>query len=299
MRIATSTNIISSHHNQKRIPMVEFIGDLAEAGFTVLDLNFYEMMNPNSILLSDKYLDYVEKLKVLKEEHKLIYNQAHAPYTHNLFEIPKEEQEKLRKQINRSIEMAGLLKIPYIVLHGATDSTDWENSLEANIKWLRPFVELAQEVGVSIALENLAYDKNRRIEFTASVDNLVALIEAFDCPNVVACYDFGHANMISRNHKEDILKLGSHLKTLHVADNHGAADEHLLPFHGNVDWHECLKALASNDYKGDFTYEIMFFSENIPKEVQPQFLSYAYAVASYLVNKFNWFLEEHKTHTDS
>lgn len=279
--------------------MIEFIGELAQFGFTVLDLNLCEMMNPSSALLTDGYLDYVGELKNLRKKHNLIYNQIHAPYVHHLFEIESSVKENLKWQIKRSIEIASMLEIPYVVLHAATDNKNYSNSLKANIEWLEPLVEYATNLNTSLALENLAYDKNKRREYTSDIDNLVALIDAFKSPNIVACYDFGHANMISSNHKENIHKLGSHLKTLHVADNNGLTDEHLLPFHGNVDWHECMKALSDIDYQGDFTYEIMFFSQNLPKEVQPQFLNYAYAVASYLVDFFNLKQQEgHKTHSE-
>ena len=40
----------------------------ASSGYRVLDLNFCEMMNPSSILNTDKGWEYIEKLK--EEKHK-------------------------------------------------------------------------------------------------------------------------------------------------------------------------------------------------------------------------------------
>jgi L-ribulose-5-phosphate 3-epimerase len=287
MRVATSTNIISSHRQRKRVPMLEFISFLSHHKFNVLDLNFCEMMNPTSVLLTDKWVEYVETLKDLRQKHRLTYNQAHAPYTYDLFALNDDEFANLDFQIKRSIEMAALLEIPYIVLHAATDYDN--DSLESNVKWLTPYVELATTMGTGLALENLAYDKKGIKEYCAYMEEIVVLIEKINTPNVVACYDFGHANLMGTNHRENILTLGKHLKCLHVADNKGLKDEHLMPFHGTVPWEECMKALSDIDYKGDFTYEIMFFSENLPKEVHASFLEHAYDVASFLVSLFNSF----------
>ncbi|MGI6466869.1 MAG: sugar phosphate isomerase/epimerase family protein [Sphaerochaetaceae bacterium] len=286
MRVATSTNIISSHRARKRVPMIEFIPFLSEK-FKILDLNFCEMMNPDSLLLTDQYKSYVGSLIEYRNKYDLEYNQCHAPYTHGYFELPKNRQERLNWEIERSIEMAGMLDIPYVVLHSATDKNNYENSFEANLKWLKSFVKLAKVHNTSIALENLTYDKSGQVEFTSQAEELVQLIEALDSDNVGACYDFGHANMVAKNHEENILTLGEHLKCTHVADNNGIDDQHLMPFHGTVPWEKCIDALKKINYKGDFTYEIMFFSENIPQEVHKEFLDYAYSVADHLVKRFN------------
>src|SRR5690554_634203 len=120
MRVATSTNIISTHRWASRVQMVEFIPFLAESGYKILDLNFCEMMNDYSFLRRDDYRTYVEKLKRLRERYSLEYIQSHAPYTYNRFGIAKEEANEIDSLIKRSIEISAELEIPYVVLHAAT-----------------------------------------------------------------------------------------------------------------------------------------------------------------------------------
>ena len=50
--------------------------------------------------------------------------------------------------------------------------------------------------------------------------------------------------------------VGRHLITLHLHDNRGEQDEHLLPGRGNIAWDEVKKALSDVGYDGVFMYEI-------------------------------------------
>ena len=56
--------------------------------------------------------------------------------------------------------------------------------------------------------------------------------------------------------------VGEHLITLHLHDNHGERDEHLLPGRGNIKWDAVKVALADVGYDGAFMYEI-----NRPEDV--------------------------------
>ena len=51
--------------------------------------------------------------------------------------------------------------------------------------------------------------------------------------------------------------MGKHLITLHIHDNHGERDEHLLPGLGEIRWPEVLDALRDVDYPGVFMYELI------------------------------------------
>ncbi|HCG63946.1 MAG: hypothetical protein CVV48_11100 [Spirochaetae bacterium HGW-Spirochaetae-4] len=289
MRVATSTNIISYNRGGNRIPMVEFIPFLATSGFTVLDLNFCEMMNPWSELLGSGWRDYVRQLAELKGKYALVYNQSHAPYTHDRFVMDSAVGAELDSQIERTIHIAGELGIPWVVLHAATDFTAGGEtcSLQRNLDWIGRFVETATQVGTGIALENLDFGKTGRPEFTSRISDLVRLVDAFDRPNVAACYDFGHAHLTGAYHKENLKALGDRLACLHVADNHGLNDEHLLPFYGTVPWELCMETLADIGYQGDLTYEVMFFTQYLPEGLKGSFLRHAQDVGNYLVELFD------------
>ena len=73
-----------------------------------------------------------------------------------------------------------------------------------------------------------------------TVRELTDLADAFgDGEHVGVCYDFGHANLTgSAFHRRNLNLIGKRLKAVHVQDNHGEWDEHLMPFFGSIDWED-------------------------------------------------------------
>lgn len=47
------------------------------------------------------------------------------------------------------------------------------------------------------------------------------------------------------------------LRALHIADNEGLTDQHIVPYgRGTVAWDEVMRALNASDYDGLFNYEV-------------------------------------------
>lgn len=122
-----------------------------------------------------------------------------------------------------------------------------------NIEKLRILGEFIKErkLGIRICLENLG-------RLTVNVDVLLHLMEQLDPDCFGICLDTGHLNITDKgNQREFILKAGKHLKALHIADNEGASDQHMMPFgRGNVEIEEVVRALREIDYQGLFNMEI-------------------------------------------
>ena len=123
--------------------------------------------------------------------------------------------------------------------------------------------------GIGIALENDFEYRSAPYQriFCANVHELVELVDSFNDPkHVGVCYDFGHGNLGGPFHRQNLNIIGSRLHVIHVQDNHGMSDEHLLPFHGNINWQEAMEGLADIDYDGDLTYEIQEFGRYFPND---------------------------------
>jgi sugar phosphate isomerase/epimerase len=43
--------------------------------------------------------------------------------------------------------------------------------------------------------------------------------------------------------------------TVHLHDNHGCRDEHLLPFEGDIEWGELARTLDDAGYAGPYVFE--------------------------------------------
>jgi sugar phosphate isomerase/epimerase len=103
--------------------------------------------------------------------------------------------------------------------------------------------------GVRFALENTGRG------FTSDPERLAALVDEVGAANVGAVIDTGHRNLCG-DPVDALRTLGPRLISLHLHDNHGDGDEHLLPGRGSIDWGGVVQALADVNYGGVFMYEI-------------------------------------------
>lgn len=72
------------------------------------------------------------------------------------------------------------------------------------------------------------------------------------------CYDTGHANMIwGRQAPEILAKYGERIFAVHLHDNHGKADEHLIPGEGTIDWQAVMEAVARSAYQAPLVLELV------------------------------------------
>lgn len=53
---------------------------------------------------------------------------------------------------------------------------------------------------------------------------------------------------------------------LHLNDNDGKGDQHLMPFDGNINWDTVMKKITDIQYKGATTLEIMNMGYEYIKE---------------------------------
>lgn len=115
---------------------------------------------------------------------------------------------------------------------------------------LRELAPMAADLGVRLAIENGGSG------WHASVEHLLALIADAGAPDVVGiCLDTGHAHLRG-DVAEAIRTAGTALITLHVHDNHGQRDEHIMPFDGTIAWPPVLRALQQSRFPGVLMYEI-------------------------------------------
>lgn len=119
-----------------------------------------------------------------------------------------------------------------------------------NVEVLRQVQELSKGMKIRICLENLG-------KICRDADSLVAIVDQLDPDRFGICLDTGHLNMCDQSQQEFIMKAGHRLHALHIADNEGERDQHMMPFgRGNVDFAKVVAALREVDYNGLFNLEI-------------------------------------------
>lgn len=175
------------------------------------------------------------------------------------------------------------------VLHatGALEAS-YERQLELRSATLRQMNDYLAGTDMVICLENL-FSK----PMVRDVDGINELIEASGGgAHLGICLDIGHLHR-TRSHgltqqtsAEFIRKAGSRLKALHIHDNHGVTDDHLLPFtHNGLDWKAFMKALSESGYEGLFNLEIHTESYGVPHAVRSMKLGYVRELAGYLLSE--------------
>lgn len=124
-----------------------------------------------------------------------------------------------------------------------------EALLERRVAGFRPVCEHAAERGVTICLEN--------VPKVPHAEELLEIINAVGAANLAICLDTGHLNMIDGDQGAFIRKVGDGLQALHIADNEGKTDQHMMPWgRGNVDWGDVMSALREMGYDGLLNFEI-------------------------------------------
>ena len=276
MEISTSTNICAFGPGRTRYPVENSIRDCADAGYRVLDINFCMAMNPDSPMRGDGWEEYVRGIGALAGERGIRFNQSHLPYYDVGGEKDPDRAKLMEKLIERAIRGTAMLGARWAVTHPFTvyeAGPDTRLSKEKNLEYFFPKARLAASEGVGIALENdfeYQISQPRRRIYCADAGELADLADAFgDGEHVGVCYDFGHANLTgSAFHRRNLNLIGKRLKAVHVQDNHGERDEHLMPFFGSIDWREAMAGLADIRFSGDLTFEIQEFGRYLPPDMK-------------------------------
>ncbi len=226
---------------------------IAEAGFRYVDLNQYvPKLYPE--LFGDNWKNEVKKIKEQAESLGLTFVQSHSPGM-NPFDKDA-DYNYIVDCVKRSVEVCGMLGIKNTVLHNGYDRNikSKDEFTEKNIKFFSEFLPLAQENGVNILCENTTYKNMPDWYFPVSGNQLLDFVKDMGHPLVHACWDTGHCNC-EGNQYEHILALGKELYALHINDNSGRGDEHVIPYFGTLNMDDVMHGLIDSGYNGYFTFE--------------------------------------------
>ena len=191
------------------------------------------------------------------------------------------------EKLFRWIDMYEEIGIKNMVLHCdnlSETNLSREEKIEKNIEKLQILAEYIKNKEITVCLENLRPRSPEETELVdRSADDLLYIIERIGSSKFGICLDTGHLNLTDKNQREFILKAGDKLKALHITDNDGNTDQHLMPFNrGTVDFPEIIKALKEIKYNGIFNLEIPG-ERSIPLELRDAKIEYIKAFYQYLM----------------
>jgi sugar phosphate isomerase/epimerase len=167
-------------------------------------------------------------------------------------------REVARERIRHNLDIAAELNARYIVFHSNYVSLITEPSYRSN--WLERNAEFWSEMigkyETIVMLENL---------WEETPATLQELMESVASPKLRVCLDTGHVNAFSEASMNDWLEsVGKYIGYMHVHDNHGQRDEHLVPGKGYIDWQgftATIRALG-------ITPGVLFELDNLPDSIR-------------------------------
>lgn len=187
------------------------------------------------------------------------------------------------------IDLFEAIGISNAVLHcdnlWETDLT-YQEKLDKNYEFLVRLKENIKGYKIKICLENLC-------TICVNSDELLYLVKKLDSPNFGICLDTGHLNIKKdmgyvESQRDFILKTRDYLSALHIADNEGLTDQHMMPFSkGSVDFKEVISTLKEIGYTGILNYEI-------PGEAFPKPLDIRGYKLDYIKRCYDWMMENYK-----
>ena len=193
----------------------------------------------------------------------LTLNSIHAPIAGSLIDgrwsepfsnavADSARRQAAVREAEAALQVARRIPFDVLVVHLGTPTAKaqpGDNSRAAAFRSAEDICRLAEPMGVRVALEVIPND-------LSSAASLVTMLEGdLDAPHAGICMDFGHAHLMGD--VADAVEIAAeHLIATHVHDNRRRDDEHLVPFHGSINWDMALMTMQKIGYDGTYLMEL-------------------------------------------
>ena len=169
------------------------------------------------------------------------------------------DQDLFRKEV----DMAAFLGANLLVTHESTLGLRSGDQSAGN-ECCRDVLDYARSRNVRVALENGTFE---------TLDKALGMVE-----DLGICLDIGHANIDARGVGQFLERFGSAICHVHLSDNYGQTDDHLVPGDGYIsmeDWRSLLKTLRSAGFSGTSVLELNTTEPRTSAKRAREFLGYA------------------------
>ena len=214
---------------------------------------------------SSAYEPPIPKKAETAAKHGLAVENAHLHFAgvNSLWEA-SEEGEHYAEELIGLIAEAGVYGVPRLVVHLTRTSTPPPFTDTGFSRFMR-MIDVAEKVGVELAFENLKV-----------IHPLYEMMRRVDSDRVGVCFDCGHNHYVCPETRV-CRDFAPRIKAVHLHDNDGTEDSHLIPFDGNADWSVIRQELIDSAYTGAWSLEIehpltdKFGKALLPREKDPYF----------------------------
>ena len=236
-------------------PPGPWLGCMRELGCTTAQV----YRNPNAAVSRQDVLDAIAAGGLPCDSLHGIYGEQFDPSS------PLESARQFAVDTYRAEgELARSLGGPLVVVHCSTIRREGVPPQErvVRLQQLRKTVLdlgfFGRDIGVRYAFENLpGYHA-----IGSDVGELADLLKESNAPSVGLCFDSGHANMVG-DPATAVKQAAGQIVYVHLNDNAGEADDHLMPTFGRVDMPGLARALHQAGYSGTLMLEVFSSLEDL------------------------------------
>lgn len=284
---------------------------ISDAGFTRVDINIDTFLKNSDLYAGNvnQFFDAsIEELGVYFSQYVEVMNkygirpsQMHAPYPVRVEGRDKQNDYMQGTVIPKSIYIASVLGIPWVVIHPFKMQYKYNKDIEKkmNIAYFKMLIPMLKQCKVGVCFENLYEGMGQRIVEGVCADPYDA-VWYIDTLNEIAgeeifgfCLDTGHLQLVKRDPYEFIKVMGSRLKVLHIHENDAIGDLHQMPYtFGNSKddgqiWERLYKGLKDIGFNGTLSFETYPCVNSFPKPMTGAVLKTICDIGKYMAESID------------
>jgi sugar phosphate isomerase/epimerase len=241
------------------VPVVDHAAAIARLGFSAVEVLKFPHWDA----------DGCQSIREHLSAEGLAANSVHLPFGSDLNILSTDPGLRLHamEAARAVIRGSAPLGASVLVLHpGREYRTDrpLAEIVAACQEALADLADLAGGLGLTVAVEQML-----PAHVLCPPPLLREVVEGVGRANLGFCLDTGHAN-VGGHLDASLAAFAGRIFHVHIHDNHGSADEHLLPSLGTVQWGDLVDRLAAAGFDGPLTIECYPPDGVAPEEMLPR-----------------------------
>lgn len=251
------------NNGNKNVTPIETINAIKNAGFKNVFIQWY---NEEGEYSQQEQLEYARSLGL-----NIIF--AHLGYQ-NINDIWDKDNkgDLVVDRYKNDIKICKANNISLVVMH-LTRKHNAPMYNEIGLHRIKEIVDYGKQLGVKIAFEN-----------TKIKGYLEYVFENIDNDNIGLCYDAGHCHA-HFNDEFNYEMFKNRIFAVHLHDNDGSDDQHLLPFDGTIDWEHVVRELKNCNYDGPITLELCYRNDYLNMSLE-EFYKKGYEIGERIATMF-------------
>lgn len=239
-----------------------------ESGFDAIDFGFgsYTLKEGIYIASDDEFESHFAAIKKKADDLELIISQTHGR-TGTYWPNDEQHNADVDRYCELDLRASSILGSPSCVIH-FINNTRWGKQTpdflhQTSGEMFDKMIPFAEKYKVNIALETFGAAKiqGARIrDFFADPREFKYQFDRLNTQYKTMCVDSGHTHEAESfwvpPPEEMIRILGKDVTILHLHDNNGHYDDHLLPGQGNINWPAVFESLEDIGYSGVYNFEL-------------------------------------------